>query len=82
MTSLTVVDKVCRMAIPAGHRRVSVDLPEHVHDALSALAREGGGKYAVSAQLKVAARLLAEDAAVRGRVLEELDRAWLARFDR
>lgn len=70
------------MAIPAGHRRVSVDLPDDVHEAMSALAREGGGKYAVSAQLRVAARLLAEDAVVRGRVVEELDRVWLARFDR
>lgn len=70
------------MAVPAGRRRVSVDLPDEVHEALTAIAREGGGKHAVAAQLKVAAQLIAEDQEFRAGVLEELDRVWLARFAR
>lgn len=70
------------MAVPAGRRRVSVDLPDEVHEALTAIAREGGGKHAVAAQLKAAAQLIADDKAVRARVLKKLDRAWLERFSR
>lgn len=70
------------MVLPVGHRRVSLDVPDDVHEALSSTARDGGGKYSVAAQLKVAARLIAEDKEIRARVLDELDGLWLARFDR
>lgn len=62
------------VGVPAGHRRVSFDVPDELYDEL--LAAKVAERYSLAARIRVLVRLWAQDEELRARVVRELEADW------